>query len=93
MSVRTLLLVLVTTTVSFVAATAAANEGQKLDSGLGELPPYSQWRDKTGRAPVHVQVAGESLDSGLGELPHYAQWLDKSGRDPMHRHAQQVASR
>ena len=93
MSIRSLLLVLVTATASFVAATAAATEGQKLDSGLGELPHYSQWQDKTGRAPVRVQVAGESLDSGLGELPHYSQWLDKTGRDPMQRPAQQVASR
>lgn len=60
-----------------------ALQGQKLDSGLGELPPYSQWLDKSGRSPMGHRVLGESLDNGLGELPHYSQWLDKSGRDPM----------
>jgi hypothetical protein len=93
MSTRSLMLVLATTAVSLIAATAAATEGQKLDNGLGDLPPYSQWQDKSGRAPVGARVAGESLDNGLGELPHYAQWLDKTGREPMGRGAQQVASR
>jgi hypothetical protein len=60
-------------------------QGEKLDSGLGELPHYSQWADKSGRLPMSHRVAGESLDSGLGELPHYSLWLDKSGRDPMGR--------
>jgi hypothetical protein len=93
MSTRSLMLVLVTASVSFVALTAAATEGQKLDSGLGELPHYTQWLDQSGRAPAASRVAGESLDNGLGELPPYAQWLDKSGRDPMSRGAQQMASR
>lgn len=91
MSTRSSMLVLLTAAVSLVAATAAATEGQKLDSGLGELPHYSQWLDKSGRQPV--RVAGESLDNGLGELPPYAQWLDKTGRDPMLTRGQQLASR
>lgn len=58
--------------------------GQKLDSGLGSLPHYSQWADRSGRG-VHssTTVIGESLDDGLGNLPHYAKWIDRSGRDPM----------
>ncbi|MBI5716213.1 MAG: hypothetical protein HZC37_00810 [Burkholderiales bacterium] len=74
-----------------VAVSASAVEGQKLDSGLGELPHYSQWADKTGRQPVAVRVAGESLDDGLGELPPYSQWLDKTGRDPMGRESLRLA--
>ena len=48
--------------------------GQKLDSGLGDVPHYSQWTDRTGRDPLPYRVVGESLDSGLGELPHYSKW-------------------
>ncbi len=57
--------------------------GQKLDSGLGELPHYSKWANPRGRMPVSVKVLGESLDSGLGTLPHYSKWLDRSGKNPM----------
>lgn len=56
--------------------------GQKLDSGLGELPHYSRWRN---------HVAGESMDDGLGELPHYSKWADASGRDPLGRAGTPVA--
>ena len=59
--------------------------GEKIDSGLGGLPPYASWDDKTGRVPVRHRVAGESLDDGLGELPHYSKWIDRTGRDPMRR--------
>lgn len=53
--------------------------GEKLDSGLGELPPYSEWaRHPETRNLVAVyaprQVIGEKLDSELGELPHYHEW-------------------
>jgi hypothetical protein len=58
--------------------------GQKLDSGLGELPHYRHWADSTGKNPVRgsvpAQVAGESKDSGLGELPHYSLWANKFDR-------------
>ena len=71
--------------------------GEKVDSGLGQLPHYSQWADPTGKAvvPVSVQVPrrtklimrtgllGEKIDSGLGQLPHYSQWADATGKDPM----------
>lgn len=57
--------------------------GEKLDSGLGQLPHYSTWADRSGHAVVAVRVPGESLDQGLGELPHFSRWVDKSGADPM----------
>lgn len=82
---------LVTLAAIALSAQAAAIEGEKLDSGLGELPPYSQWLDKSGREPLSARVAGESLDDGLGELPPYSMWLDKTGRDPMRRAAAKVA--
>ena len=80
------------------AAVAADNKlatpqvvGEKLDSGLGELPHYRHWADPTGKQlqPTHsatetavaaAQVAGEKLDSGLGNLPHYRDWADASGK-------------
>ena len=61
----------------------AAVTGEKLDSGLGQLPHYSTWADRSGRAVVAVRVPGESLDQGLGELPHFSRWVDMSGADPM----------
>ena len=64
---------------------AAGVAGQKLDSGLGELPHYSQWLDKSGRHPMGVHIVGESLDSGLGELPHYSRWVDPTGKAPAGR--------
>lgn len=27
-------------------------QGEKLDSGLGELPHYRDWKDPTGKAPL-----------------------------------------
>jgi hypothetical protein len=44
--------------------------GEKIDSGLGEMPRYGT-------------VAGQKVDSGLGDLPHYRHWADKSGRAPL----------
>ena len=49
--------------------------GEKIDSGLGELPRYGQ-------------VVGQKVDSGLGELPHYRDWADKTGRAPVRQHEQ-----
>jgi hypothetical protein len=65
------------------AGTGAAVPGQKIDSGLGSLPHYSKWIDRSGRDPMASRVPGESLDSGLGELPHYSKWVDPAGRDPL----------
>jgi hypothetical protein len=49
---------------------AHAVPGEKIDSGLGEMPRYGT-------------VAGQKIDSGLGDLPHYRHWADKTGRAPM----------
>jgi hypothetical protein len=57
--------------------------GQKIDSGLADLPHYSQWADKTGKNVKPVNVAGQKLDSGLGDLPHYSQWVDRF--EPTHK--------
>lgn len=65
--------------------------GQKVDNGLGDLPHYSKWVDRSGRNPVGNRVLGESLDSGLGDLPHYSKWVDPTGRDPLGRDATRVA--
>lgn len=46
--------------------------GQKIDSGLGELPHYRFWADKSGRNPTAARVAGEKLDSGLGDIAPYS---------------------
>jgi len=64
--------------------------GEKLDSGLGELPHYSQWAKHPALAALASAVPGEKLDSGLGELPHYSQWADNTGKL---RSAVAVASR
>lgn len=78
-----------TADLSIVVAKQA--QGQKLDSGLGDLPHYRDWSDKTGKAmgqPVLTTAAlsvdpadGQKLDSGLGDLPHYRNWSDKTGKD------------
>ena len=54
---------------------ANAVPGEKIDSGLGQLPRYGQ-------------VVGQKLDSGLGDLPHYRDWADKTGRAPLRQHEQ-----
>jgi hypothetical protein len=63
------------------AATSVA--GEKLDSGLGDLPHYRHWADPKGKAPLGNHVAGQKLDSGLGELPPYRLWADPTGRVPV----------
>jgi hypothetical protein len=72
--------VLASATVAADVATGPTQvAGEKLDSGLGNLPHYSQWADKTGK----IQVAGEKQDNGLGDLPHYSQWADPTGKNPL----------
>jgi hypothetical protein len=34
------------------APVSASVPGEKLDSGLGDLPRYSEWKDKTGKDPM-----------------------------------------
>ncbi len=62
---------------------AAATVGQKLDSGLGDLPHYRDWADPTGKAPLAAKLAGQKIDSGLGDLPHYRYWADPTGKAPL----------
>ncbi len=50
--------------------------GEKIDSGLGQLPHYRDWpASMKAPAPRIVgrinPVHGEKLDSGLGDLPPY----------------------
>lgn len=70
----------------FLANAAAASEntrakpqvrGQKLDSGLGDLPHYRFWADKSGRNVTNQRVMGEKVDSGLGDIVPYS--LGKEG--------------
>ena len=41
--------------------------GEKLDSGLGELPHYSQWADATGKTPMAkpAKPAGRDGDQSV----------------------------
>jgi hypothetical protein len=72
------------TALAFGAAHASepqpAVPGEKLDSGLGSLPPYGQWHRHPELqrfvVPDADRVLGEKLDSGLGDLPAYSQWKD-----------------
>lgn len=68
-------------TQAFAAGTVV--QGEKQDSGLGDLPHYSKWLDKSGKDPMRASTEGEKLDNGLGNLPHYSKWVDKSGKNPM----------
>lgn len=55
--------------------------GEKLDSGLGKLPHYSQWAkhpETQALVALASHVPGEKLDSGLGELPPYREWADNT---------------
>lgn len=94
MTIRSFATAAATLGIALAAVTAPAGtlatEGQKLDSGLGELPHYSQWASKSSPAATNTRVPGESLDSGLGELPPYAVWVDKTGRDPLRRQGRQL---
>jgi hypothetical protein len=51
--------------------------GQKLDSGLGDLPHYRFWADKSGRNVTAQRVVGEKVDSGLGDIVPFS--LGKDG--------------
>ena len=43
----------------------------KIDSGLGELPRYSQRQ-----VELRYATPAEKIDSGLGALPPYAEWRE-----------------
>ena len=69
--------------VSAQEAPAVAAAGQKIDSGLGDLPHYRYWADPTGKTPMVAKIAGQKIDSGLGDLPHYRYWADPTGKAPV----------
>ncbi len=58
------------------SANASEDPAAKIDSGVGELPPYAEWHrhPELARLVQAHKVEGEKLDSGLGELPHYREW-------------------
>lgn len=96
MATRSLITLVLSTALLGAAATGSAQlaggtahavPGEKLDSGLGELPHYREWSRVPGLARLvvpttagpaqgqgHGPVPGEKLDSGLGELPPYRDW-------------------
>jgi hypothetical protein len=41
----------------------------RIDSGLGEVPPFETWTD-----PWVYATPAETRDDGLGELPPYSEW-------------------
>lgn len=43
----------------------------KVDNGLGELPPLSEWRE-----PWLYSTPAEKIDNGLGELPPVSEWRE-----------------
>lgn len=51
--------------------------GEKLDSGLGEMPHYREWAQHPSTqhlTAIANHVPGEKQDSGLGDLPPYSEW-------------------
>ena len=87
----TVLTLAATAAMLFQTASASADQtvvrdvsGQKIDSGLGDLPHYRYWADPTGKTPMQAAVvAGQKIDSGLGDLPHYRYWTDPTGKMPV----------
>ncbi len=54
----------------------ASFPGEKVDSGLGELPHYRDWKHtytpaKAASQQIAIKIPGEKLDSGLGDVPVY----------------------
>jgi len=87
--IATLATVFASAVASIAAPAATRIQGEKLDSGLGELPHYREWASYPqlrGMTAMVNRVAGEKLDSGLGELPPYREWARV-------RSPQQTASR
>jgi uncharacterized protein YijF (DUF1287 family) len=60
------------TTASATDAKSAAVAGQKIDSGLGELPHYRLWADPSGKNPVTRPVAADAQRSAEPKAQHNA---------------------
>ena len=60
---------------SRVQAVVNELQGEKIDSGLGELPHYRDWKDPTGKAPlgkaskVDINAQGRTLKRGAQVFP------------------------
>jgi hypothetical protein len=51
------------------AAAPAKVSGEKVDSGLGELPHYSKWADPTGKNPMQAKAVTKRDDKPAQRLP------------------------
>ena len=51
------------------AAPANQVSGEKVDSGLGDLPHYSKWADPTGKNPVQGKAQAKGEDKPAQRLP------------------------
>ena len=57
-----------TTALATDAASASATlSGQKIDSGLGELPHYRLWADSSGKNPMALQKAAKAVNEVKAE--------------------------
>ena len=50
------------------AAAPVQVAGEKVDSGLGELPHYSKWADSTGKNPTQAKAAAKRDDKQAQRL-------------------------
>ncbi len=59
-----------TVTVAAERGAAPANRvsGEKVDSGLGDLPHYSKWADPTGKNPVQGKAQAKADDKPAQRL-------------------------
>ena len=84
MILKPLIQVTVAVALAIGCASASEDPAAKIDNGLGDLPPYSEWKHHPelerfdhpdrGAQAVRHPVRGEKLDSGLGDLPRYSEW-------------------
>ena len=75
-TLKPLIQVAIAIALAFGSANASEDPAAKVDNGLGDLPPYSQWKHhpELARFVVRDPLPGQKLDSGLGELPQYSEW-------------------
>jgi hypothetical protein len=61
-----------------VAVAGEPVAGEKLDTGLGNLPPYAEWHRTPGLAVIaaagSLGTPAAKQDNGLGALPPYSEW-------------------
>jgi hypothetical protein len=77
------------------AADLQAASAQKLDSDLGNLPPYSEWHRHAHLK--HMVIAAPEMDpngkidNGLGELPPFSVWNQHPSLEHIYKMADSVA--